>query len=103
MQAQKVKLGNPMKKRILRNSMVTLARMIISYAARGLAYGFLQDYDHGFSDLDTALIFNPDNGWAVFFKGNLEEAQAHREAAQENQAEVHEEIAPSELETMLNN
>jgi tetratricopeptide (TPR) repeat protein len=81
----------------------TAEELSTAYADRGLAYGVLQDYDQGFSDLDTALTINPDNGWAVFFKGNLEKAQAQREAAQESQAEVHEELAPSELETMLNN
>ena len=44
-----------------------------AYAERGLAYGNLDRYEESFTDFDTALSINPDNGWAVFFQGIVSE------------------------------
>jgi tetratricopeptide (TPR) repeat protein len=79
----------------------TAEELSTAYADRGLAYGVLQRYDESFSDLDMALIINPDNGWAIFFIGNVEEAKAQREAEQEGSTESQEELQPSSLESKL--
>jgi tetratricopeptide (TPR) repeat protein len=80
----------------------TAEELSTAYADRGLAYGVLQQYDESFSDFEMALSINPNNGWAIFFKGNVEEAKAQREAANEEPVEMPEVLNPSSLETVLN-
>lgn len=52
-----------------------------AYAERGLAYGNLGRYEESSTDFATALTINPDNGWAVFYRGIVSEEKAKQENA----------------------
>lgn len=58
-----------------------------AYAERGLAYGNLDRYEESYADFETALSVNPDNGWAIFFRGIVSEKEAEQEVAQSGQDE----------------
>jgi tetratricopeptide (TPR) repeat protein len=58
-----------------------------AYAERGLAYGNLDRYEKSYADFETALSVNPDNGWAIFFRGIVSEKEAEQEVAQSGQDE----------------
>ena len=49
-----------------------------AYADRGLAYGVMDHFEESFADFETALTLNPDNGWAVFYRGNISEKMANQ-------------------------
>jgi tetratricopeptide (TPR) repeat protein len=49
-----------------------------AYAERGLAYGNLDRYEESYADFETALSVNPDNGWAIFFRGIVSEKEAEQ-------------------------
>jgi len=52
-----------------------------AYAHRALSYALIQRYDECFNDFDNALYLDPDNGWAIFFRGIVLEELAERERA----------------------
>jgi tetratricopeptide (TPR) repeat protein len=52
-----------------------------AYAHRALSYALVQQYDECFNDFDDALYLDPDNGWAIFFRGIVLEELAERERA----------------------
>jgi len=56
-----------------------------AYAERGLAYGNLGRYEESFTDFETALTINPDNGWAIFYQGIVTEEKAKHENADSGQ------------------
>jgi tetratricopeptide (TPR) repeat protein len=58
-----------------------------AYAERGLAYGNLDRFEESYTDFETALSVNPDNGWAVFFRGIVSEKEAEQGVAQSGQGE----------------
>jgi tetratricopeptide (TPR) repeat protein len=58
-----------------------------AYAERGLAYGNLDCYEESYTDFETALSVNPDNGWAIFFQGIVSEKEAEQGNAEPIQGE----------------
>jgi tetratricopeptide (TPR) repeat protein len=50
-----------------------------AFANRALSYALLEQYDECFADFDDALFLDPDNGWAIFFRGIVLEELANRE------------------------
>jgi tetratricopeptide (TPR) repeat protein len=47
-------------------------------AHRGLAYAIMLRYEDAFTDLDHALLIDPDNGMAVFIRGVVSEEMSKR-------------------------
>jgi tetratricopeptide (TPR) repeat protein len=65
---------------------VTNENLSTAYAERGLAYGNLDRYEESFTDFETALSINPDNGWAIFFQGIVSEKKAEQESRASGQS-----------------
>ncbi len=58
-----------------------------AYADRGLAYGVMDRFEESIADFETALSINPDNGWAVFYRGNVTTKMSECENATSGQNE----------------
>jgi tetratricopeptide (TPR) repeat protein len=50
-----------------------------AFAHRGLSYALMQRYEECFADFDDALQLDPDNGWAILFRGIVLEEMKKRE------------------------
>jgi tetratricopeptide (TPR) repeat protein len=51
----------------------------LGFAYRALSHALLDQYDKALKDLENALYLNPDNGWAVFFRGKIMEEMELKE------------------------
>jgi tetratricopeptide (TPR) repeat protein len=50
-----------------------------AFAHRALAYALLKRFDECFDDFDDALILDPNNGWAILFRGVVQKELAELE------------------------
>ena len=50
-----------------------------AFAHRALSYALLDRFDECFADFEDALYLDPNNGWAIFFRGIVSEEVAKRE------------------------
>jgi tetratricopeptide (TPR) repeat protein len=50
-----------------------------AFAHRALSYALLDRFDECFADFEDALYLDPNNGWAIFFRGIVTEEVAKRE------------------------